>query len=67
VHWRVQQFEPILARLRALEGVSDPVQAYCDVLHYRYLKSKDAGFDIGTEFALGSWIADGRPGYVLQR
>lgn len=67
VHWRVQRFEPILARLRAIKGVSDPVQAYCDVLHYRYLKSKDAGFDIGTELALARWLADGRPGYVLQR
>jgi hypothetical protein len=66
VHWRVQQFEPILARLRGVEGVSDPVQAYCDLLHYRYLKSKDAGHDIGTEIALERWLADGRPGYVLQ-
>jgi hypothetical protein len=66
VHWRVEQFEPILARLRGIEGVSDPVQAYCDLLHYRYLKSTDAGYDVGTEIALEQWLADGRPGYVLQ-
>lgn len=66
VMWRVQQFEPILARLRAVEGVTDPVQAYCDLLHYRYLKSTDAGYDIGTEIALEQWLADGRPGYLLQ-
>jgi hypothetical protein len=66
VQWRVQQFEPILARLRSVEGVSDPVQAYCDMLHYRYLKSTDAGYDVGTEIALDRWLADGRPGYLLR-
>lgn len=66
VHWRVQEFEPILARLRGIDGVSDPVQAYCDLLHYRYLKSTGAGYDIGTEIALEQWLADGRPGYMLQ-
>jgi hypothetical protein len=66
IQWRVQQFEPILARLRSVEGVSDPVQAYCDMLHYRYLKSTDAGYDVGTETALERWLADGRPGYLLR-
>lgn len=66
IQWRVQQFEPILARLRRVDGVSDPVQAYCDMLHYRYLKSTDAGYDIGTETALERWLADGRPGYLLR-
>ncbi|WP_428267572.1 DUF4032 domain-containing protein [Haliangium sp.] len=66
VHWRVSQFEPTLTRLRTIEGISDPVQAYCDLLHYRYLKSVDAGFDIGTVTALEQWLSDGRPGYVLR-
>lgn len=66
VHWRVHEFEPVLARIRALPGVSDPVQAYCDLLHYRYLKSVDAGYDVGTEAAFERWLADGRPGYVLR-
>lgn len=66
VHWRVNQLEPILARIRQTPGVSDPIQAYCDLLHHRYLKSVDAGYDIGTVAAFDDWLLNGRPGYLLQ-
>jgi hypothetical protein len=66
VYWRVSRFEPILARIRQTPGVSDPIQAYCDLLHHRYLKSVDAGYDIGTAAAFDDWLANGRPGYLLQ-
>lgn len=66
IHWRVNQFEPILTRIRQTPGISDPVQAYCDLLHYRYLKSVGAGYDIGTVAAFEDWLRNGRPGYLLQ-
>jgi hypothetical protein len=66
IRWRVEKFEPVLSRLRKLEGVVDPIQAYCDLLHHRYVMSRGAGRDVGTEAALSDWIARGRPGYPLE-
>ena len=63
--WRVTVFEPIIERLAALEGVLDPVQAFCDVLHHRYMLSHGAGHDVGTDAAIERWLLDGRPGYPL--
>ena len=67
IRWRVEVFEPMLARLRALpdRAVLDPVQAYTDFLHHRYLLSVDAGQDIPNEEAFARWIAAGQPGYPL--
>ncbi len=65
VRWRVNQFEPMLIRLRDTDGVVDPVQAYCDVLYHRYAISKDRGYDVGTDLAFDDWVAEGRPGYPL--
>lgn len=66
IRWRVEAFEPVLARLRKLEGVVDPIQAYCDLLHHRFVMSHGEGRDVGTEAALSDWIARGRPGYPLE-
>ena len=63
VKWRMSVLEPALARLRATEGVTDPIQAYCDLLHHRYTQSSEAGRDIGNDAAFDSWLAAGRPGY----
>lgn len=63
VRWRATEFEPTIARLREIEGVSDPVQAYCDLLNHRYLMATDQGRDVSTGEALRSWVAQGRPGY----
>lgn len=63
VQWRVEVFEPYLARLAP--HATDPVQAFCDVLHHRYVLSQTAGHDVGTEAALRDWLEKGRPGYPV--
>jgi hypothetical protein len=66
VRWRLDEFEPWLRRLAQHTPPDlDPVQAYCDLLHHRYLVSAEAGRDVGTEAAFASWLAHGRPGYPL--
>lgn len=66
IRWRVGVFEPMLDRLRtAIPGEADPLQAYCDLLHFRYTASLGAGSDIGTEAAFASWVEAGRPGYPI--
>ena len=64
VQWRVGIFEPMLERLRAMADIQDPIQAYCAVLHHRYLKSCESGRDVGTETAFQDWLAVGRPDYA---
>ena len=64
--WRAEEFEPRLKLLAEhLPPGADPVQAYTDVLHHRYMLSVGAGRDVGTEAAFKHWLADGRPGYPL--
>lgn len=64
--WRVEEFEPWLRRLAEhLPPGADPVQAYTDVLHHRYMLSVEAGRDVGTAAAFRLWAADGHPGYPL--
>ncbi len=55
LEWRTFAFEPMLARLREFPDI-DPVQGYCDVLVHRYLRSEEAGYDIGTEAAFEDWL-----------
>ena len=43
----------------------DPVQAYTDLLHHRYLLSAEAGRDIPNEEAFSRWVEAGQPGYPL--
>jgi glutaredoxin-related protein len=63
IRWRATEFEPMLSMLTALAGVSDPIQAYCDVLNHRYHLAKSLGADVSTSDALADWLAKGRPGY----
>lgn len=63
IQWRISRFEPLLARIREAEPDGDPVQGYCDFLHYRFVASQEAGYDIGTEKAFEQWLAAGRPGF----
>ncbi len=65
IQWRATVFEPMLARLAAIGGVADPIQAYCDVLYHRYMMSTGAGSDVGIEAAVADWMERGRPGYPL--
>ena len=62
MRWRVDVFEPTMRRLRGHIGDADPIQAYCDLLNHRYLKSVEANRDLGTQAALEDWIASGMPG-----
>lgn len=65
VRWRVEVFEPLLERMRQVDGVKDPVQAYCDFLHHRYVLSAEAGQDVGNEKSFRDWVKSGRPGYPV--
>jgi hypothetical protein len=65
IRWRVEEFEPLLRQLAALEGVADPVQAYCDVLHHRYMLASGVKRDVSTQEAILDWVAEGQPGYPL--
>lgn len=63
IQWRVTVLEPMLQRIGEIPGIVDAVQGYCDLLHHRYLKSVEAGQDLGTERALEDWLAQGCPAY----
>jgi hypothetical protein len=65
--WRVEVFEPMLVRLQELDHrhTSDPVQAFCDLLHHRYVISAAARRDVPTDEAIEHWISAGQPGYPL--
>lgn len=63
IQWRVTVLEPMLQRIGEIPGIVDAVQGYCDLLHHRYLKSVEAGLDLGTERALEDWLARGCPAY----
>ena len=66
VRWRVEAFEPMLARLaQRIAPSDDPLQAYCDLLHHRYVISARRQQDVGTEAAFNDWLAAGQPGYPL--
>ncbi len=43
----------------------DPIQAYTDFLHHRYLLSAEAHCDIPNEEAFARWLEAGQPGYPL--
>ena len=61
----MSEFEPLLARLAAINGVVDPVQAYTDLLHHRYMMASTLGRDVPNDEAFADWLAQGRPGYPL--
>ena len=63
--WRFNEFEPWLARLATVEGVEDPVQAYCDLLWYRWTRSSEEEQSLSTEEVFPDWVAADRPGYPL--
>ncbi|HYM50264.1 MAG TPA: DUF4032 domain-containing protein [Candidatus Limnocylindrales bacterium] len=66
VRWRTEAFEPTLKRLReVIPPTADPVQAYCDLLHLRYMLSLEQKRDVGTATAFEAWVRFGRPGYPL--
>ncbi len=66
ITWRVGVFEPLLAKIAALSADEiEPLQAFCDFLHHRYMISSKAGRDVGNDEAFDLWVAAGRPGFDL--
>ncbi len=66
IRWRVDVFEPLLLQIADLEPGADPVQRYCDFLHYRYLLAVAQDRDVTNAEAFASWTANGLPGYDLE-
>jgi Domain of unknown function (DUF4032) len=66
IKWRTARFEPFMTSVATIPEVADPVQAFCDVLHLRYMMSASAGRDVGTDAAYEAWVESGRPGYPLE-
>lgn len=66
IQWRVNRLEPMLERLRTLNPQGDPIQGYCDLLHFRYMASANAGLDISTESAFDMWVEAGQPGFPTE-
>jgi len=60
--WQAEVLEPYLARLRSVIGPGrDPLQAYCDLLEHKWLRSERAQQDLGLEAAFTSYVAAGAP------
>jgi hypothetical protein len=61
VRWRVEVFEPLLSRL-SMEAAADadPLQLFCDLLHYR----DNAHPDLPHDHVYEAWVQAGRPGYL---
>ena len=61
--WLADVYEPTLERLATVIGPGgDAVQAYCDVLETKWLKSERAGRDVGLEVAIDEYLASGAAG-----
>lgn len=61
--WRVQIFEPLLQRIKTDVPDREPVQAYADFLHHRFLMSSYQGRDVGSAEAYIHWAEGDYPGY----
>ena len=65
IRWRANHFEPMMAKLTAQKDLADPIQAYTDILHHRYVLASVQKRDVTTEEAYEDWLTAGRPGYPL--
>lgn len=63
--WRAQEFEPTIDRLTHEDEILDPVQAYCDLLHFRFTVFEPKGKRAAIGEVLEAWLEAGRPGYPL--
>ena len=66
LRWRVDVLEPMLQRMGADRPGYDPIQQYCDFLHFRYEVSRQRGLDIDNEAAYVEWADQGYPGFPLE-
>lgn len=61
--WLADVLQPTLARLALVVGPGgDAIQAYCDVLETKWLRSEAAGLDIGLAAATEAYLEAGAPG-----
>ncbi|HSO28266.1 MAG TPA: DUF4032 domain-containing protein [Candidatus Sulfomarinibacteraceae bacterium] len=61
--WTSEVYEPALVRLGAVVGPGgDAVQAYCDVLETKWLRSEKERRDIGLQAAIDAYVATGVAG-----
>ncbi|HEX5589095.1 MAG TPA: DUF4032 domain-containing protein [Candidatus Limnocylindrales bacterium] len=61
--WRGEVFRPTIARIASLIGPGgDAVQAYCDILELKWLRSEKANRDIGLQAAVEAYVASGPAG-----
>ncbi len=63
--WRVQVFEPMLGRIRSDLPDREPIQAYTDFLHHRFLLSSGQGRDVSNDEAYAHWAEAGFLGYEV--
>ncbi len=60
--WLREVYRPTQARIAREVGPDrDLVQAYCDVLEHKWLRSERAGHDVGLDAAIESYLAAGAP------
>ena len=60
--WLRGVYRPTQARIAREVGPDrDLVQAYCDVLEHKWLRSEEEGYDVGLEAAIESYLAAGAP------
>jgi hypothetical protein len=62
--WRVQVFEPLLERIRVDVPHREPIQAYTDFLHHRFIMSSGQGRDVPSAEAYIHWAELDYPGYL---
>lgn len=60
--WLREVYRPTQARIaRAVGPDRDLVQAYCDILEHKWLRSEEEGHDVGLGAAVESYLAAGAP------
>jgi len=60
--WLREVYRPTQAQISWLVGPDrDLVQAYCDVLEHKWLRSEQLGTDVGLAAAIESYVAEGAP------
>lgn len=62
--WRLGVFEPMIAEISEVFG-GDPIQGFCDLLHFRIGLARKRGQDIPNKEALDSWRESGMPGFPV--
>ena len=61
--WRTERLEPSIRWIQDHDFGSDALQAYCDLLNFRYEESCRVGTDVGQDAARRDWVDAGRPGF----